>query len=327
MLELLNQIVTRCRHGETVAVCTLVRTHGSTPQKSGAVLVVLSDGKTLGTIGGGCVEAEVRTRALRQMPAGGSRLFTFQLDHDHGWDDGLVCGGTMDVVVQVLSSSDQIAGFEAALQLLNEGKPANLVITARSENGKHVEFNQPIEPAPTLVIAGAGHVASALAVMGRLMEFSLTVIDDRPEFASIDRFPGATICIGDVETKLSELALTPQSYVVIVTRGHRRDAAALAAVIRLDARYIGLIGSRRKVIKIFSDLHEQGVTREQLSRVHAPIGLNIGAVTPAEIAVSIAAELTAIRRKSPASSDLAMRLNSQLLDRVFAAPVPQTDPR
>jgi xanthine dehydrogenase accessory factor len=123
------------------------------------------------------------------------------------------------------------------------------------------------------------------------MEFRVIVIDDRPDFASAKRFPTATLRIGPVETELAKLSLNQQSYVVIVTRGHRRDALALAAVVRSQARYIGLIGSKRKILKIFAELREQGVSTEQLSKVHAPIGYAIGAVTPAEIAVSIAAEL------------------------------------
>jgi xanthine dehydrogenase accessory factor len=166
------------------------------------------------------------------------------------------------------------------------------------------------------VIAGAGHVGAALAAMARLMDLPVIVIDDRPDFASADRFPAADRRIGDVETELAKLNLGPHSYAVIVTRGHRRDALALASVIRSDARYIGLIGSRRKIVRIFSDLQADGISPEQLSRVHAPIGLNIGSVTPAEIAVSIAAELIAVRRGSPTALASSMRLSPELLSRL-----------
>src|SRR5258708_3882304 len=122
MIELFDQIVRRADAGEAVAVCTLVRTRGSTPQKAGAVMVVMRDGKTLGTIGGGCVEAEVRTRALRQFDEpGGNKLLTFKLDHDYGWDDGLVCGGAMDVAVQVVATPLQAGNFRRARDELAAG--------------------------------------------------------------------------------------------------------------------------------------------------------------------------------------------------------------
>jgi xanthine dehydrogenase accessory factor len=312
----LNQILSRANRHEPLAICTLVRTRGSTPQKSGAIMLVLADGKSLGTIGGGCVEAEVRTRALRHIPTGESRLFAFQLDHDLGWDDGLVCGGSMDVAMQIIKSPQDASTYHDARDQLIAGNSANIRIVVPDERGQLVEFNQTLEPSPTLVIAGAGHVGAALAAMARLMDFSVIVIDDRSDFATTDRFPAADCRIGDVETELAKLKLGQHSYVVIVTRGHRRDALALSAVIQTNARYIGLIGSRRKILRIFSDLHIDGITMEQLARVHAPIGLNIGGITPAEIAVSIAAELIAVRRGATNALTSSMRLTPKLLNRL-----------
>jgi xanthine dehydrogenase accessory factor len=145
------------------------------------------------------------------------------------------------------------------------------------------------------------------------LEFRVIVVDDRPDFASVARFPHAIVRIGPVESELGKLPLDRQTHVVSVTRGHRRDALALAAVVRSAAAYIGLIGSRRKILKIFSELLEQGVTSGQLSRVHAPIGLSIGAVTPGEIAVSIAAELIALRRGSLDQPVTSLRLAATAL--------------
>ena len=321
MLELLNQIVSRSERSEAIAVCTLVRTRGSAPQKPGAMMLVLANGQTLGTIGGGCVEAEVRTQALRLIFNPADQLLTFKLDHDHGWDDGLVCGGVMDVAVQVIANSDQAANARNARDQLAAGIPAELHIRVHETQGELVDFCLPLEPVPTLVIAGAGHVGAALAAVASPMDFRVIVIDDRPEFASRERFPQATLRIGAVETELEKLDLNQQTYVVIVTRGHRRDALALAAVVRSKARYIGLIGSRRKILKIFSDLRDQGVSTGQLSRTHAPIGLNIGAVTPAEIAVSIAAEIVAVRRGAVDRPITAMRLPISVIDRL-AIPYP-----
>jgi xanthine dehydrogenase accessory factor len=317
VLELLDENHRRPGAGERFAVCTGVRTRGSTPQKMGAVMLVARDGQTLGTIGGGCVEADVRTRALQQLDsnAGGS-LFSFKLDHDLGWDDGLVCGGTMDVATQVIDSLESAAPYQVARELLAVGREAAVRVTVPDESGTAHTFTRTLEPHPTLVIAGAGHVGAALADIASRAGFNVTVIDDRPDFVSPDRFPSATHrIIGEIEIELTRYPITPHTYVVIVTRGHRRDGRALGAVVQSDARYVGLIGSKRKIVTIFEDLHRQGVSREQLARVHAPIGLDLGAVTPAEIAVSIAAELIAVRRRGQAVAIDPMRLTPQQVDR------------
>lgn len=317
MLELLNQIISRADRSEPLAVCLLVRTRGSTPQKAGAMMLVLADGKTLGTIGGGCVEAEVRTRALQAISGGESRLFTFQLNHDLGWDDGLVCGGSVDVAMQIIRQPSNAQEYRQARDELAAGRSAKIQLTVLDDQARPVSFEQAFHPPPTLVIAGAGHVGAALASIARLMDFSLVVIDDRPDYASSERFPGADCRIGAVEAELSGLTLNEHSYIVIVTRGHRRDGLALSAVIRSPARYIGLIGSKRKIVQIFRDLRDEGVSPENLRRVHAPIGLDIGAITPAEIATSIAAELIAVRRNAGDALTQSMQLSAEQLDRVL----------
>src|SRR4051812_1708561 len=158
MIELFDQIVRRADAGESLAVCTLVRTRGSTPQKAGAVMVVLRDGRTLGTIGGGCVEAEVRTRALRLLDDPlGARLLTFKLDHDYGWDDGLVCGGVMDVAVQVIASAAGAGNFRRARDELSAGRGVTVPVTATDEAGKQAIFEPAFGPNPTLGIARARH--------------------------------------------------------------------------------------------------------------------------------------------------------------------------
>lgn len=321
MLDLLQEIIRHADAGTPLALCTVVRCHGSTPQKAGAVLVVLPDGRTLGTIGGGCVEAEVKTRAMRSLAEmnGGSRaqLLTFQLNHDFGWDDGLVCGGTMEIAVERLDSPNTLAPLRAALQTLNAGEAATIEVAATDEAGKTEHFAREIPPLPTLVIAGAGHVGQALATIAGQMDFRVTVIDDRPDMVSAERFPAATRVTGDIETELKRFRITPHTYVVIVTRGHKNDGRALAAVVRSPAKYIGLIGSRRKIVTIFRDLYQTGVPREMLGRVRAPIGLNIGAVSPAEIAVSIAAELIAVRRGAADQPAVPMRLAREIFERIF----------
>ena len=295
MQRVFDEVVRRCEAGETVALCTVVSTRGSTPQAAGARMLLLGGGQTIGTLGGGCVEAEVRQQALKLLQAGQSQLLAFKLDHDYGWDDGLICGGTMQILVQTLSDASAAAPYRDALASLREGRDARIELTFTSESGEG-KYVETIEPPARLVIAGAGHVGQALSALAATLDFRVSVIDDRADCASADRFPGAEQrIIGDIETELRRYPIDPTTYVVIVTRGHRHDGKALAAVIDSPAKYLGLIGSRRKVVTIFQDLLDQGIALEKLQRVHAPIGLEIGAVTVPEIALSIAAELVAVR--------------------------------
>lgn len=267
-------------------------------------MLVLGTGKTLGTLGGGCVEAEVRTRAMKLMLEGESRLLRFSLDRDYGWDDGLVCGGVMDIAVQTLAAPADVEPWYEALAAVESGGDGRLQIEVKDEGGEPVEFEHVIETSPTLVIAGGGHVGLALSNVAEPMGFEVVVIDDRADYASAARFPDAERRVGDIATELSRIKLGETSYVVIVTRGHQHDADALEAVIRSPAKYIGLIGSRRKIHMILKGLRAEGVDESALAKVHAPIGLGIGAVTPEEIAVSIAAELTAVRRGVPSPMSL-----------------------
>ncbi len=309
-----EQLVTRLRAGERVALCTLVRARGSTPQETGARMLVTQAGEILGTLGGGCVEAEVRRRALELLLAGRSALLTFRLDHDYGWDDGLICGGTMDVQVQSLLSPAQADPFDAIARSVAARQPAEFRFTYTTDAGEERQYTETLAPAPLLLIAGAGHVGHALATVGTGLGFEVSVVDDRPEFLSPERFPAArSLLAGDIETELARFPIDPHTYVVVVTRGHKNDGRALAAVIRSPARYLGLIGSKRKILTILSDLAAQGVPAEILARVHAPIGLEIGAITVPEIALSIAAELVAVRRGRAFQPAEPMRLPPELL--------------
>jgi len=313
MESLLSQIVRRCAAGERLALCVLVRARGSTPQRVGAKMLVLADGATVGTLGGGCVEADVRTKALAQLASGTlSNLYDFRLDHDFGWDDGLICGGTIDVAVRVLGPSDQPV-FANLLTELNAGRSAEFTLPLDLGNDQK-QYTETLNPLPRLVIVGGGHVGQSLGMLASALDFRLTVIDDRPGYISPDRFPFASERItGDVETELARLPIDPRTYIVIVTRGHRNDGSALGAVINSPAGYIGLIGSKRKIKTIFEDLSAAGVPLEKILRVHAPIGLEISAVTPNEIAISIAAELIAVRRGRDGLSAPPMKIEESQL--------------
>lgn len=309
MLDLCDEILRRLGAGETVALCTVVQSRGSTPQGAGAKMLVLADGRTVGTLGGGCVEAEVRRRTLEVLLAapelGPPPLMTFRLDHDYGWDDGLICGGIMDVAVEVLSAADR-ERFRDLADDLRENREAAFEARYRV-GGESRVYREAIPPTPSLLIAGAGHVGQALAALAGPLGFRVAVVDDRPDCLSDARFPTLhRKIVGDIEAELRRFPVDGHTYVVIVTRGHRHDGAALAAVVGSPARYVGLIGSKRKIRTILGDLAGAGVPRECLAKVHAPVGLEIGAVTPGEIAISIAAELVAARRGALTAGSMKM---------------------
>ena len=292
----LEAVVREIEGGRSAALCVIVATRGSTPQPAGTMLCVDEAARITGTLGGGCVEADVRRQAHQLLATGSSELITFALDNDFGYDDGMICGGQMDIAVSVLSPATDVASLREAARQLRAGSAAILPMRVSSE-GRLVEYRVHLEAAPELVIAGAGHISRVLARVTGPLGFRVHVIDDRREYASADRFPPPIeIEVGDIAETLAGWPIEARTYIVIVTRGHLHDEAALKAVLDSPAKYIGMIGSKRKVAVILDDLRHAGATPEQLERVHAPIGLDIGAITTEEIAVSISAELVSIRR-------------------------------
>lgn len=208
---------------------------------------------------------------------------------------GTIGGGSLEAQI-----------IEEAIKVIKQGKPKRLhfALTAKEAEeagmvcgGELEVFIEPILTSPSLYLFGGGHVSFPLAKMGKLLGFKIGVIDDRAEFANADRFPEADILLaGDFTKAFSELKIDKSSYIVIVTRGHQYDEMVLEWAVGTPAKYIGMIGSKTKVETIFSHLLTKGISREQLDRVHAPIGLEIDAQTPEEIAVSILAEIVKIRR-------------------------------
>ena len=293
---LFERIVAEVEAGHPVALCAVVKTRGSAPQKPGALLLVDQAMNTDGTLGGGCVEAEVRKQAFDLLRAGRSALLTFQLDRDFGWDDGLICGGMMEIAVLAIRKPQETVPFRRAVAHLRAGEAASIPLRVRHQD-QLVEYHLNLEAEPTLLIAGAGHVGTALARMAVDLEFKVVVVDDRADFANSRRLPPPIEPIAaDIEQTLGDYPINAGTYVVIVTRGHKHDKQALGAVIDSPAKYIGMIGSRSKIKLIFDDLTTAGVKPKLLERVHSPIGLDINAVTVPELAVSIAAELIATRR-------------------------------
>jgi xanthine dehydrogenase accessory factor len=260
-MDLYEEIVELRRHGRRGALATIINVRGSIPSFNTAKMLIRDDGSIVGTIGGGCVEADVWQVAREVMQEEKPRTLTFNLNQNPKYDTGLVCGGTLDIYVE------------------------------------------PILPIPQLYLFGAGHVANNVYKVARLAGFDVTVIDDRDAYANRERFPDARdIVADDFEAALKKLDPTESSYIVIATRGHRDDMRVLRWAVQTSVRYVGMIGSKRKVITIYKELEKEGLPKHLFDKVMAPIGLEIGAVTPEEIAVAIVAELVAFKRNADVSS-------------------------
>ncbi len=258
-MDIYEEIVELRRAGRRGALATIVNVRGSIPSFKTAKMLVRDDGSIIGTIGGGCVEAEVWQAAREVMEEEKPRTLTFDLNQNPKYDTGLVCGGTLEI------------------------------------------FVEPVLPVPVLYLFGAGHVAFNLYKVAHNAGFDVVVVDDRESYANRERFPEAReIFAADFEQTFTKLTPSESSYIVIVTRGHRDDMRILRWAVETQARYVGMIGSKRKVISIYRELQKEGMPAHLFERVHAPIGLDIGAITPEEIAIAITAEMIAVRRHAEA---------------------------
>jgi xanthine dehydrogenase accessory factor len=338
--------------GVPFAVATVVRTQGSTPQVVGAKLVLTGvDGqRPIGTLGGGCVEADAIDAATQVLAGQPATLREYQLTEELAWNTGLVCGGTMWILAEGgvggawPAAIDGIDPFAAAASAATGGPPVAFVSLFRRQ-GRTLRFErralvlaggrmlgtlggrdqdepareaaieqmrhgiprlialddgrellvEPVTSRPQLVIAGGGHVSRAIARQARLLDFDVVVIEDRPEFADPARFDGATVLSGDLMSTIASFDYAALSYLVVATRGHKLDADCVTAAVATRVPYIGLLGSRRKTILIADMLREQGVAESRIAAIRAPVGLDLGGRTPAEIALSVLAEITQLR--------------------------------
>ncbi len=290
--EILRQAASLQEKQRPVVACLVVGARGSTPQSAGALMIVDDTLATLGTIGGGCVEAEVRRRAHGLLSDGTSGVMQFKLDHDHGWDDGMICGGTLQIAIGPLPDAATLRGIADDI---DARRATSLAVTAESDEGP-VVYRLQLPPRERLYVAGVGHIGQAAARLAQRLEFEVTIFDDRSELLERYTPEGVASQPGDVAEQLAAAPVDDDTYCLIVTRGHRHDGQALAAVVGRGARYVGMIGSRRKVKVIFDELVAGGVSRESLDAVAAPVGVDIGAVSVEEIAISIAAQLVQERR-------------------------------
>jgi len=349
MEDIYSEIVKALEKKEKLALATLITRVGSAPRAVGAKYLVKGDGTSSGSIGGGCVEAEVWQEAQKVMEKREGRILHFELTSEQLAEGGLICGGNIDIFLEPLreeflniyqetakikqkggsailatlvsvdgafpkgegskilikTSGEKFGFLSGGLELenkilregeasLKEEKPKVLVLSF--ENRRMEILLEPIFSEPTVYIFGGGHVSEQLAPLAKKVHFKVVVIDDREMFANRERFPEADeVIVSEFEKCFDKLNIDDSSYIVIVTRGHLYDGFVLEQAVKSKARYIGMIGSKKKIRTLYDNLMKKGMTKEILDRVHAPIGIDINSETPEEIAVSIVAELIKVR--------------------------------
>jgi xanthine dehydrogenase accessory factor len=317
--------------GESGVLATIVKRTGATPQVTGAKMFIGADGKIFGTVGGGCVEAEIWQNSRKVLKTKEAGIARYALDGKGVEDDGMICGGNIDVFLEPVDEKyrdlyRQIAqsrkegkraftitsfgahGFSKTLCTIQGeyigdpiGDPEKTIKSLFHEKKPRIFEGRIVEPvlnASTLYIYGAGHVSQFISKLAKTMDFTIVVIDDRGQFADRERFPEADdVIVDDFENVLGHIDNDSEAYAAVVTRGHKHDALVLEKILTKQHKYIGMIGSKRKIRIIFDYLKEKGFDPELLRSVHAPIGIDINAETPQEIALSIVAELVKVRGK------------------------------
>ncbi len=352
-IEIYKKAVLLLEKGENIALITVISTTGSTPGKVGYKMLVWGKkGETIGTVGGGLVEAEIIEAARNILPKSECRVLTFNLDGTE--DDGKgICGGSIEFLIETLDEkslplfkelSTVIDNGEKGIlvSVISPGKSPNKIFLKNAEQLNSISninltpeiidsinklalkeqlarktlpdgveiFIEPISEQPMVFILGAGHLAYYISKYVKSLNFRYTVCDDRAEFANKERFPKAdNIIVEDFGSVLEKVKINKNSYIVIVTKGHKCDEIVLEKAVKTDAKYIGMIGSKRKTFTILKKLNERGIPEETLKKVYSPIGISIGALTPQEIALSIVSELVKIRRIGDTSETDHMRID------------------
>jgi xanthine dehydrogenase accessory factor len=315
------------------ALATVARRSGSLPMSATAKMLVTLGGARLGTVGGGCLEAEITERALEVATTRAPAITEHTLNSELAGDYGLTCGGTAVMFIEPVFPHDGLARvYDASVSSLAKGERAIVVTSANWGSGAHkalfsgeqmigsaspamraiaASFDgrselpslsdeilaEPLVGKPRLVVFGGGHVGARVADAAAFAGWRVTVVDDRREFADPARHPAAESTVAcDYHDLPATLGIDATTYVVVATRGHQHDAVVVDQLARMETRYLGMLGSRRKVALTWKLLEGQGISRARLDRIHAPVGLSIGADTPEEIAISVVAELVATRR-------------------------------
>ncbi|MEE3259103.1 MAG: XdhC/CoxI family protein [Candidatus Latescibacterota bacterium] len=361
MDDIIREIGRRRQRGERMALASLVWSSGSIPMSDRAKMIVGEDGGIFGTIGGGCLEAEVLTAGRTALETGDNQLMRYTMTEKQAGESGLNCGGTVRIYTELIApnSSSDLYGAVLEARAARQGCILATLLKGRNDlgvgklwigadgatrgslgaaavdrqvaerlpavlkrergqvfeldldratvdllgevsgefAGKPEVFIEPFLPEPVLYVFGGGHVGGHIGVLAKNVGFRVVIIDDRPAFANPERHPGVDEClVAEMDGVFDQLPIDNQAYIVIATRGHQHDEIVVEAAIKTPARYVGMIGSERKKMMLWRRIESRGGDREQLGRVYAPIGANIGADTPEEIAISVVAELISIRR-------------------------------
>lgn len=292
---------------ETVILATVIQTRGSTPREIGAKMIIRENGQIFGTIGGGAGEAKI-IAAAPQVFESGVKQFV-EIDLTSGNREG-ICGGKMRILLEQWRGEKSLELVKRILQNLENGQSVKLSTPLTSQRAPYFlsddeasdenAFVENLKPVPILLIVGAGHVGIELAKIAFQIGFEIVVQDDRPEWANGRNYPNARqISNLPIEETIPALIDYTQLYIVLLTRGFRYDCEALETIFKskIGFCYLGMIGSGKRIREVFNIVQNAGVEKKKLAEIHAPVGLDIGALTPAEIAVSIAAELISVRRK------------------------------
>jgi len=304
--EVLHELEQWTRAGEEIALATVVETWGSSPRPLGSKMVVTRSGKMAGSVSNGCIEGAVFEEAQKVLQTKRPKVAAFGVADDVAFEVGLACGGHIEVFVQPLTHT-----HEQLLAMLERNEAAtlrtNLVtgevdLSSGAPSGSELArregdwFIEPMRRPAHLVIVGAIHIAIPLHRLAKLMGYRVTVVDARAKFATRMRFPEADeLMVSWPDEALSRLTLDNSTYVVILTHDPKFDLPALRSVLGKNVGYIGAIGSRKTNQNRFDALRAEGFTDEQLSRVHGPVGLDLGGRGAEETALGILAEITAVR--------------------------------
>ena len=296
MAQFYDQLVEALAQDEPFALGLISGIKGSSPQKQGAKALFFADGRIVGTLGGGCLEAEIQDRARRALRTGQPATFDLVLDHDFGWDDGLICGGRVDglILPRAAEAAELWRELARRERMMTWGVRDDFSIAWAGDepSPEPWRYRETVTPPCALYIAGSGHVAQAVAPLALQVDFEVTVFDDRPALANHRFFPGATsFRVGAWEEILETPLPARPAFGLIVTRGHQHDALVLARWIHQPFTFLGMIGSKRKARLILRQFADDGIaTDEQLAQVACPVGLDIDSRTVPEIAVSVVAQ-------------------------------------